>query len=90
MGVGKSLEGCESLRTDDEQGFCWIEIPCGFREIGAVDIRDKAECDIPLAIMAQRFVGHHWAEVGATDTDVDDIANTLTGIPLPFAAADSM
>ena len=40
--------------------------------------------------MPQRLVGHHRSEVGAADADVDDVADALAGVALPFAAADAV
>src|ERR1700730_17599908 len=60
----------------------------GFREISAIDVRDESESQGALAVMLKGFVGHHRSEVGAPDADVDDIANALTGMALPFAAPD--
>ena len=39
--------------------------------------------------MLERFVSHHRAEVGATDTDVDDVANAFAGVTFPRAATDA-
>ena len=33
-----------------------------------------------LRVVAQRLVGHHRAEVGAADADVDDVADRLAGV----------
>ena len=40
--------------------------------------------------MFKRFVGHHRAEVGAADADVDDIANAFAGLTFPCAAPDAL
>src|SRR5215471_8452024 len=40
--------------------------------------------------MAQGFVGHYRAEVGAADADVDDVTDALTGVSLPLTAADAV
>ena len=58
----------------------------GFREISAIDVRDETERQGALAVMLKRLVGHYRPEVGAPDTDIDDVANALTGMALPFAA----
>ena len=42
------------------------------------------------AVVAQRLVGHHRAEVGAADADVDDVADRLAGVAGPRAAADAL
>src|ERR1022692_1140207 len=61
-----------------------------FHEINAVNIRDEAERQAALAVMLERFVSHHRAEVGAADADVDDVANALAGMARPRAAADAV
>src|SRR5262245_38238761 len=40
--------------------------------------------------MAQCFVGHYRAEVGAADTDVDNVTDGLAGVPLPLPAANAV
>ncbi len=37
--------------------------------------------------MPQRLVGHDRAEIGAADADIDDIADALAGMTVPFPAA---
>ena len=88
--VGHGLQRGEGLRRDDEQRLCRIEVAHGLGEVGAVDVGDEAERHGALAVVAQRLVGHHRAEVGAADADVDDIANALAGVALPLAAAHAV
>ena len=38
--------------------------------------------------MLKRLVGHYRPEVGPADTDIDDVANALTGMALPLPAPD--
>ena len=45
---------------------------------------------VAFAVMLERLVRHHRAEVGAADADVDDVANPLAGVALPRAAADAV
>ena len=78
----------KSLRTDDEQGFCRVEIAHDFLEVGAVDVGDEAERHVALAVVAQCLVRHHRAEVRAADADADDVADALAGVSAPLAAAD--
>ena len=47
----------------------------------------KRKRHVALAVVPQRLVGHHRAEVGAADADVDDVADALAGMPEPVAAA---
>src|SRR5260370_29499408 len=88
LGVGHRLQRCKGFRGDDEKGLRWVEIMDGFREISAIYVRDETESQGALAVMLKGLVGHHRSEVGAPDADVDDIANALTGMALPFAAPD--
>ena len=85
--VGQRLERREGLRADDEQRLGGVEIAHRLDEIGAVDVGDEAERQVALAVVAQRLVGHHRAEVGAADADVDDVADALAGVAGPVAAA---
>ena len=57
-----------------------------FGEVGAVDVGNEPERHGSVAVMLQRFVGHHRTEVGAADADVDDVANAFAGVPFPRAA----
>ena len=88
--VGHRFERRERFRRDDEQRFGRVEIVRRLGEIGAVDIRDEAKCQRAIAVVPQRFVGHHRAEVGAADADVDDVANAFAGVAHPGAAADAL
>ena len=40
--------------------------------------------------MLQRFIGHDWPEIRATDTDVDDVANALASVAFPRAASHAV
>ena len=40
--------------------------------------------------MPEGFVGHHGTEIGATDTDVDNIFDALASVALPLTTADSV
>src|SRR5262249_58522038 len=89
MRVGHRLERCEGLRRDDEQRLRRIEIACRLDEIAAIDIGDEAKGHRTIAVVFECLVGHDWPEVGATDTDVDDVADSLAGelFTLPSAHA---
>ena len=90
VGVGHRLQRGERLRGDDEQRLGRVEIACRFDEIGAVDVGDEAEGARTVAVILERLIGHHRAEVGAADADVDDVADRLAGVPLPRAGADAV
>ena len=88
--VGHRLERRERLRRDDEQRLGRVEIARRLGEVGAVDVGDEAERQVAIAVELERLVGHHRAEVGAADADVDDVADALAGVALPVAAADAV
>ena len=88
VGVGQRLERRERLRTDDKKRLFGSEIARRFHEVGAVYVGDEAECHFALAIITQRLVSHHRAQVGAADADVDDVADAFAGVAPPPAAAD--
>ena len=90
VGVGHRLQRREGLRGDDEQRLRRIEVAGRLGEVGAVDVGDEAEGHVAAAVVAQRLVGHHRAEVGAADADVDDVADRLAGVALPLARADPL
>ena len=87
VGVGQRLDRRESLGTDDEQGLLGVEVTRSFHEVRAVDVGDEAERHMAPTVMPQRLVGHHRAEIGAADADVDDVADGPPGVPAPAAAA---
>ena len=53
-------------------------------------LETKRNVSRAVAVVLQRLVGHHRAEVRAADADVDDVADALAGVPLPSAAADAV
>ena len=67
-----------------------VEVAGRLGEVGAVDVGDEAEGHVAARVVAQRLVGHHRAEVGAADADVDHVADRLAGVALPLAGADPL
>ena len=90
VGVGHRLQRGEGLRRDDEQRLRRVEVARRLGEVGAVDVGDEAEGHGAVAVVLERLVGHHRAEVRAADADVDDVADALAGVALPRAAADAV
>ena len=86
--VGHRLQGGERLGRDDEQRLRRVEIVGLLGEVGAVHVGDEPEGQVPLAVVLERLVGHHRAEVAAADADVDDVADRLAGVPGPLPRAD--
>ena len=67
-----------------------IEVVGRLGEVGAIDVGDEAEGHRAFAVMPQRLVRHYGSQVGAADADVDDVADALSGVALPCAAADAI
>ncbi len=86
--IGQRLQRAEALGADDEQRLCGIEAARGFGQRGAVDVGDERQVQVALAVVLQRLIRHHRAEVGAADADVDHMADGLAGVAAPGAAAD--
>src|SRR5262249_11671706 len=80
----------EGLRRDDEQRFCWIEVASRLYEVCPIYVGDESARQSPIAVVLQCFIGHDGTEVGATNADVDDIANPLARVTFPFTAADAV
>ena len=90
LGIGHGLESGEGLGRDEEKRLRRIQVAHGLREVGTVDVGDEAEGHGPLAVEAERLVGHHRPEVGAADADVDHVADALPRVPLPGAAPHAL
>ncbi len=58
-----------------------------FDEVGSIDIGNESERHCTIAVVLQRFVGHYWSEIRATDTNVDHVCNALAAITPPLAVA---
>ena len=61
----------------------------GFGHVRRVDVGDVEALDGALGEGLEGLVGHGGAEVGAADTDVDDVADGLAGGATPLAGADT-
>ena len=83
--VSHGLERCEGFRRNQEQSLRWIEVAQRLQYVRPVDIGNEPELNRPVAVVLQRLVRHHRAEIGAADTDVHHIPHPLTGVPAPFA-----
>ena len=90
LGVGHGLEGREGFGGNDEKRLGRVEVMRGLGEIGAVHIRDEAEGQRAVGIVAKRLVGHDGPEVGAADADIDDIFDAFAGVALPFPGANAV
>ena len=91
MRVRHRFQRSESFRGNNEEGFRRVEeVADRLRKVRAIDIRNKAERHPAVAVMFQRLVRHHRAEIGSADADVDDGADALSGGSFPFTTADAV
>ena len=88
VGIGHRFEGREGLRRDDEKRLFGVEVACRLFEVRAVHVRDETEGHVALAVVLQRLVSHDGTKIGAADADVDDVADALSGVSPPLAAAN--
>jgi hypothetical protein len=88
--VGHGLQRGEGLRRDDEQRLRRIEVARRLDEIRSVDVGHEPERHGAVAVVSERLVRHHRPEIGAADADVDHVANALSGMSFPLAAADAI
>ena len=61
-----------------------------FGKVGRIHVADESKRQIPIAVVTERFVGHHRSKIGPADADVDDVANPLAGVSFPLAAANAI
>ncbi len=59
-----------------------------FYKIGAIDIRNKTKRHRTLAVVPERFIGHHGTKIRTSDANVDNIFNTLASMSLPVTATN--
>ena len=90
LGVRHRLQRREGLRRGDEERFRRVEVAGRLHEIGPVDVRHEAKGQRAIAVVSERLVGHHRAEIRAADADVDDVPDALAGVSLPFAGAHTV
>src|SRR5690242_8670199 len=86
--IGKRFCRGECFGANNEKCFLRIDISCRFLEIRAIHVGHKAEPHVAHAIISQRFVSHYGTEIGTPNSDIDDIAYRLAGMPSPEPAAD--
>src|SRR2546423_4143750 len=81
--VGNRLKRGEGFRGDDERRLRRIEVARRLDEIRSVDVGYEAERHGTVAVVSERLVRHHRPEVRAADTDIDHVANALSGMSFP-------
>ena len=88
QGVGQCFLGGKGFGSNDEQRGFWVDFRQYVAQLGAIYIGDEVHTQARMTERLERGTHHQRAEVGATDTDVDDVGNNLIGVAQPAAAAD--
>ena len=84
VGVGHGFLSSKGFRRDQEQGGFRVHRFQYFGDVGTIDVRNKMHIQV-IFIRAQRFGHHERTQIGAADTDVDDVGNRFTGVAFPAA-----
>ena len=88
--IPERLDGREGLGGDDEQCGCRVEAGERTGEMFRIDIGHEGDVDAIAgrgARAGERFAHHRGSEVGAADTEVDDVADRPSRGAQPQAAA---
>jgi hypothetical protein len=59
-------------------------------EVGSVDVGDEVGGEVPLGVGLESLGDHDGAQVGTTDTDVDDGVDGLSRVPLPGSVPNGL
>src|SRR5690348_7037445 len=88
--IGHGFLGSKSFGCNEEKRFLWIYLFKCFRDMSAIYIGNKIRLYPFLPVRLERLSYHIGAQVTASDTDINDIAYIFAGIPLPFAAMNTL
>lgn len=86
--VRNRLLSREGLARDDEERSLGIGLAQGLGEVRAIDVGHEVRLQIALRVGLERLRDHDGPEIRATDTNVDDSVDGLTGITLPLSTAN--
>src|SRR6516225_1092044 len=90
MRVRHGFKRRKRLRGNHEEGLRSIEIADRLSEVSPVNVGHEAKREGAIAVKSQRFISHYRSQVGAADTDVDDVADALAGMSSPLAVPDAI
>jgi len=88
VGIRHGFESGERLGADDEQGLVGIQVASRLDEIRAINIGNKTEGQVSLAVILQRFICHHGPKIRAADANIDHVSNSLARMAFPRPAAN--
>ena len=76
----------ERLASDDEECSLRVTFPDSLGDMCAVDVGYKIRLQIAFGVVFQSFGHHDWAQIGSTDSDVDDGIDRLPRVSFPLPA----
>ncbi len=83
LGVSNGLLSCECLRSDGEKSCLWLDLLEHLSEVGAIDVGHKV--DTKRASIGLQCLRHHQGtKVAASNSNVNDIRDTLSCVSEPF------
>jgi len=90
LGVGDCFLSSEGFAGDDEERSLGVTNPHSLSEMGSVDVRDEVGREVSLGVGLESLGNHDGAQVGTTDTDVDDGVNGLPRVSLPSSVPNGL
>ncbi len=87
-GVGDRLLGRKRLGGYDEERRLRIALSQRLGDVSAVDVGDKMDAHVSLAVRLERLRHHDRAEIGAADADVHDVFDGLAAVAGPLPGPD--
>lgn len=78
--VGHGFLSGKCLTGNDEQGSLWVTLVQNLSDVGSIDVGDKVASQVPLGVRLQGFSHHDRAQVGSTDTNVDNVSNLFASV----------
>ena len=90
LGVSDSLLSGEGLAGNDEESSLGVANPKSLSEMGSVDVGDEMGREVPLGIGLESLSNHDWAQVGTTDTNIDNSIDALSRVSLPSSVPNGL
>ena len=88
MGVRHGFLCGESLGSNQKEGSLGVHRLENFANVGSVDVGAKVHVQIAFRVWLEGLANHNRSEVGSTNTNIYNVCDRLSGVPLPFAGSD--
>jgi len=90
LSIGDCFLSSEGFAGNDEERSLGVTNPQSLGEVGSVDVRNEVGREVPLGVGLESFGNHDGAQVGTTDTDVDNSVNALSRVSLPSSVPNGL